>query len=49
MPVITPNNPSTVRTPNGYSHSIVVQGAERRVVISGQGGAPSPWPDGGTI
>ena len=43
MAVITANNPSTVRAPTGYSHSIVVQGAERRVVISGQIGLA---PDG---
>jgi len=43
MPVITANNPSTVRAPTGYSHSIIVQGAERRVVISGQVGMA---PDG---
>lgn len=43
MPVITAHNPSTVRAPNGYSHSIIVQGAERRVVISGQVGMA---PDG---
>ena len=38
MPVITLSNPSSVRTPNGYSHGIIVQGAERRLVISGQVG-----------
>ena len=43
MPVITAHNPTTVRAPSGYSHSIIVQGAERRVVISGQVGMS---PDG---
>lgn len=43
MPVITTHNPSTVRAPSGYSHSVIVQGAERRVVISGQVGIA---PDG---
>lgn len=43
MDVITSVNPSTVRTPTGYSHAIVVQGAARRVVISGQIGMT---PDG---
>jgi enamine deaminase RidA (YjgF/YER057c/UK114 family) len=38
MPVMTPSNPPTVRTPNGYSHGIIVQGAARRLVISGQVG-----------
>lgn len=38
MAVITGNNPPTVSTPTGYSHAIVVQGAQRRVVISGQVG-----------
>lgn len=43
MAVITALNPSTVRAPSGYSHSILVQGAQRRVVISGQVGMA---PDG---
>jgi enamine deaminase RidA (YjgF/YER057c/UK114 family) len=38
MAVMTASNPPTVRTPTGYSHAIVVQGAERRLVISGQVG-----------
>lgn len=38
MAVITTSNPPTVRTPSGYSHGIVVEGAERRLVISGQVG-----------
>lgn len=31
-------NPTTVRAPNGYAHSIEVRNVERRVVISGQVG-----------
>ena len=31
-------NPSTVRAPTGYSHSISIRNPERRVVISGQVG-----------
>jgi 2-iminobutanoate/2-iminopropanoate deaminase len=38
MAAIIASNPPTVRTPTGYSHGIVVQGAERRLVISGQVG-----------
>lgn len=38
MTAMTASNPPTVRTPTGYSHAIVVQGAERRLVISGQVG-----------
>jgi 2-iminobutanoate/2-iminopropanoate deaminase len=38
MAAITISNPSTVRAPTGYSHGIVVQGAQRRLVISGQVG-----------
>jgi enamine deaminase RidA (YjgF/YER057c/UK114 family) len=38
MPVFTPSNPPAVRAPNGYSHGIVVQGAQRRLVVSGQVG-----------
>jgi len=36
--VMTASNPPTVRAPTGYSHAIVVQGAERRLVMSGQVG-----------
>ena len=43
MAVITTSNPPTVRTPSGYSHGIIVQGATRRLVISGQVGMA---PDG---
>ena len=38
MAVITTSNPPTVRAPSGYSHGIIVQGATRRLVISGQVG-----------
>lgn len=38
MAVITTSNPPTVRTPTGYSHGVIVQGAERRLIISGQVG-----------
>ena len=38
MTVMTTSNPPTVRAPTGYSHAIVVHGAERRLVISGQVG-----------
>lgn len=38
MATITISNPPTVRAPTGYSHGIIVSGAERRLVISGQVG-----------
>jgi enamine deaminase RidA (YjgF/YER057c/UK114 family) len=38
MAVITVSNPPTVRAPTGYAHGIVVEGAERRLIISGQVG-----------
>jgi len=38
MAVITTSNPPTVRAPTGYSHGIIVAGAERRLIISGQVG-----------
>ena len=38
MAVISSSNPSTVRAPTGYSHGIVVSGADRRLIISGQVG-----------
>jgi len=38
MATITSSNPATVRAPTGYSHGIVVEGAERRLIISGQVG-----------
>ena len=38
MAVITTSNPPTVRAPTGYTHGIVVEGAQRRLIISGQVG-----------
>lgn len=38
MAAITASNPPTVRAPTGYSHGVVVQGAQRRLMISGQVG-----------
>jgi enamine deaminase RidA (YjgF/YER057c/UK114 family) len=38
MAVITASNPPTVRAPTGYSHGILVESAERRLIISGQVG-----------
>ncbi len=44
MPVLTTSNPSGVRAPaSRYSHAILVEGAARRLVISGQVGVA---PDG---
>ncbi len=44
MPIITTSNPPGVREPaTRYSHGVLVQGAERRLVISGQVGLA---PDG---
>ncbi len=44
MPVVTASNPPGVREPSTrYSHAIVVEGARRRLVISGQVGQA---PDG---
>jgi len=40
---ITPSNPTTVHKPGAYSHAILVSGAERRLVLSGQVGLK---PDG---
>ena len=38
MAVITNSNPPTVRAPTGYSHGVLVQGAGRRLIVSGQVG-----------
>jgi enamine deaminase RidA (YjgF/YER057c/UK114 family) len=43
MAIVTPNNPSSVRAPTGYTHSIQIQGEHRRLIISGQVGVA---PDG---
>ena len=40
---ITRTNPATVRAPTGYTHGVTIEGAERRVIISGQVGIT---PDG---
>jgi enamine deaminase RidA (YjgF/YER057c/UK114 family) len=38
MAMITVSNPPTVRAPTGYSHGILVERAERRLIVSGQVG-----------
>ena len=38
MAVITSSNPPAVRAPTGYSHGILMEGAGRRLIISGQVG-----------
>jgi enamine deaminase RidA (YjgF/YER057c/UK114 family) len=38
MAAITTSNPPAVRAPTGYSHGIVVEGVERRLIVSGQVG-----------
>jgi 2-iminobutanoate/2-iminopropanoate deaminase len=38
MATITASNPSTVRAPTGYTHGLLLQGVERRLIISGQVG-----------
>jgi len=44
MPVLTTSNPDSVRAPaSRYSHAVLVEGAARRLVISGQVGVA---PDG---
>lgn len=44
MPVLTTSNPDSVRAPGSrYSHCAIIEGARRRVVISGQVGVA---PDG---
>jgi enamine deaminase RidA (YjgF/YER057c/UK114 family) len=40
---ITRTNPAAVRAPTGYTHGVTIEGAERRVIISGQVGIT---PDG---
>ncbi|HVC63428.1 MAG TPA: RidA family protein [Acetobacteraceae bacterium] len=44
MVVITTTNPPAVRAPTGYSHGILVEGAMRRLIVSGQVGLAA---DGG--
>jgi 2-iminobutanoate/2-iminopropanoate deaminase len=43
MAVVTATNPSTVRAPTGYTHSMLIEAEQRRLIISGQVGAA---PDG---
>lgn len=38
MAMITAKNPSTVRAPTGYTHSLLIEGEQRRLIISGQVG-----------
>jgi enamine deaminase RidA (YjgF/YER057c/UK114 family) len=38
MAVITANNPPTVRAPTGYTHSMLIEGEQRRLIVSGQVG-----------
>ena len=38
MATISSSNPPTVRAPTGYSHGIIIEGVERRLIISGQVG-----------
>jgi len=36
MATVTMSNPPSVRAPTGYTHGLVLQGVERRLIISGQ-------------
>lgn len=38
MARVSNSNPPTVRAPTGYSHGMLIEGAERRLIISGQVG-----------
>jgi enamine deaminase RidA (YjgF/YER057c/UK114 family) len=38
MAVITASNPPTVRAPTGYTHCMLIEGGQRRLVMSGQVG-----------
>jgi enamine deaminase RidA (YjgF/YER057c/UK114 family) len=38
MAMITSSNPATVRAPTGYAHGILIGGAARRLIVSGQVG-----------
>jgi 2-iminobutanoate/2-iminopropanoate deaminase len=38
MATVTMSNPPAVRAPTGYTHGMLLQGVERRLVISGQVG-----------
>jgi 2-iminobutanoate/2-iminopropanoate deaminase len=41
MAVITATNPPAVRAPTGYTHSMLIVGEQRRLIISGQVGMAS--------
>ena len=43
MAIITASNPPTVRAPTGYTHSMLIKGEQRRLIVSGQVGMA---PDG---
>ncbi len=43
MATITTSNPPNVRAPTGYAHGLLLEGVERRLIISGQVGVS---PDG---
>jgi 2-iminobutanoate/2-iminopropanoate deaminase len=43
MAVITATNPPAVRAPTGYTHSMLIEGEHRRLIMSGQVGVA---PDG---
>jgi enamine deaminase RidA (YjgF/YER057c/UK114 family) len=43
MATITTSNPPTVRAPTGYTHGLLLEGVERRLIVSGQVGVA---PDG---
>ena len=38
MAVITASNPPAVRAPTGYTHCMLIEGEQRRLVMSGQVG-----------
>ena len=38
MAIITTSNPPAVRAPTGYTHGLLLEGVERRLIISGQVG-----------
>lgn len=43
MATITASNPAKMRAPTGYTHGLLMEGVERRLIISGQVGVA---PDG---
>jgi len=38
MATITTSNPPNVRAPTGYTHGLLLEGVERRLIVSGQVG-----------